>query len=355
MVLQRTELSMWGLILAVVPFLISPMASAGPFSTPKVGQMSEQAEIIVKATVSEVTQVREGQNSLSSDPTIRSFFFEAELQPLYALKGTVGLAPMKVSYEMGTVSLPIEYLVKGATYLVFLKPSGDGYALVSPARSKILADPRCPNVQPQGATVEDRLHGEFGGALDSADPAVVEAALTALGELGLSKDEAGLAARFIYSPDKVLAGCALVTLLKSGHFEYLGDAVAYMGTYPKTSSKEFGYAAKIGVVVRLITDPEVAVRLIGSMDSPNLLVRQSATYALRRAKVRAAVPLFVKGLEDADFDIRYNCLMGLAETVEGKLIPEWAPGTEHFAKDEGKYIRAWQDWWEKEGKEKTWK
>ena len=339
---------------AVFLFLISPMASAGPFSTPKVGQMSEQAEIIVKATVSEVTLVGEGQNSLSKDPAARSYFFEAELLPLYALKGAVALAPMKVSFEVGVTGLPVEDLVKGATYLVFLKASGGGYALADPARSKVMADPRCPNVQPQGATVEERLHGEFDGALDSADPAVVEAALTALGELGLSKDEAGRAARFIYSPNRVLAGCALATLLKSGYFEYLDDAVAYMGTYPKTSSKEFGYAAKIGVVVRLITDPEVAVRLIGSMDSPNLLVRQSATYVLRRAKVRAAVPLFVKGLQDADFDIRYNCLMGLAETVEGKFIPEWAPVTDLFAKDEGKYIRAWQEWGEKEGKEKTW-
>jgi len=342
------------LAIAALLFVFSPRGGAFPFSEPNVQQISQEAGIILKATVSEVTQVGEGQNSLSSDPTMRSLFFEAELQPLYALKGTVALAPMKVSFETGEVSLPVENLVKGATYLVFLKASGDGYALINPARSKILADPKCPNAQPTGATLEDRLHAEFGGALDSADPAVVEAALTALGELGLSKDEAGLAARFIYSPDKVLAGCALVTLLKSGHFEYLGDAVAYMGTYPKTSSKEFGYAAKIGVVVRLITDPEVAVRLIGSMDSPNLLVRQSATYVLRRAKVRAAVPLFVKGLQDADFDIRYNCLMGLAETVEGKFIPEWAPVTDLFAKDEGKYIRAWQEWWEKEGKQQNW-
>jgi len=354
MVGQRTEFLMWVLVSGAVFFLISPMGAAAPFSTPNVGQMSEKAEIIVKATVSEVTQVGEGHNSLSKDPAARSYFFEAELLPLYALKGAVALAPMKVSFEVGVTGLPVEDLVKGATYLVFLKASGGGYALADPARSKVMADPRCPNVQPQGATVEERLHGEFDGALDSADPAVVEAALTALGELGLSKDEAGRAARFIYSPNRVLAGCALATLLKSGYFEYLDDAVAYMGTYPKTSSKEFGYAAKIGVVVRLITDPEVAVRLIGSMDSPNLLVRQSAAYVLRQAKVRAAVPAFVKGLQDGDFDVRYHCLFGLAETIEGKFNGDWAPGTEVFAKDESKYIRAWQDWWEKEGKQQKW-
>jgi len=44
----------------------------------------------------------------------------------------------------------------------------------------------------------------------------------------------------------------------------------------------------------------------------------------------------------------------LAETVEGKFIPEWAPVTDLFAKDEGKYIRAWQEWWEKEGKQQNW-
>jgi HEAT repeat protein len=110
----------------------------------------------------------------------------------------------------------------------------------------------------------------------------------------------------------------------------------------------------MGGVISQITDPAVATRLLGSMSSSNLLVRQCAAYVLRQTKVKAAVPLFVKGLQDADFDIRYQCVMGLAETVEGKFIPEWAPVIDLFAKDEGKYIRAWQDWWEKEGKAKTW-
>lgn len=237
---------------------------------------------------------------------------------------------------------------------MFLKASGNGYAFVDPVRSKILADPKCPNVQPKGATHGERLQAELDGALGSTDRAVVEAALTALGECALSKDEAALAARFVHGPDKVLAGCALAALLKSGYFEYLDDAVVYMGLYPPDNSTQHGYASKIGVVVRQITDPAVVTRLLGSMSSPNLLVRQSATYALRCTKVKAAVPLFIKGLQDADFDVRYQCVMGLAETVEGKRVPECAPGTELFAKDEAKCIRAWQDWWEKEGKAKTW-
>ena len=342
------------LAIAALLFVFSPRGGAFPVSEPKVQRLSERAEIIVKATVSQVTELGEGKNSLSSDPAARSLFFEAQLQPLYALKGTVPNAPIKVSFERGIDCLPVEYLVKGATYLVFLKASGGGYALADSVKSKIMADPTCPAVQPQGATTEDCLRAELLGEIQSRDAAVVADALAALGDLGFSRDDVALIAPFVNSPDKTLAGCALATLLKSGYFEYLDAAVAYMGTYPKTNSKEFGWASKIGVVVRKITDPGVAARLIGAMDSPNLLVRQSAAYVLRQAKVRAAVPLFVKGLQDADFDVRYHCLLGLAETIEGKLNGDWACTTEFFAKDENKYIRVWQEWWENEGKKQDW-
>lgn len=64
----------------------------------------------MKATVSGATLLRTGQNSMSSDPAIRSAFFEAELQPLYTLKGTVARRSVKVSYELGQVTLPMENL-----------------------------------------------------------------------------------------------------------------------------------------------------------------------------------------------------------------------------------------------------
>ncbi|MBT3375348.1 MAG: hypothetical protein HN742_17240 [Lentisphaerae bacterium] len=64
--------------------------------------------------------------------------------------------------------------------------------------------------------------------------------------------------------------------------------------------------------------------------------------------LRGGVPGLVSGLEDADQDVRYQCLMGLAETFgrEG----DWAPGKPVFLKDEEPYIKRWQDWWREEGR-----
>jgi len=353
--IQESKLAPWTLPLAVLLLWTIPAQStAGPVTRPTARQLFEQADFVVKATVSRVTELGEGANSLSDDPKARSFLFAAEVRPIHVLKGSLPAGPMTVSFDRGIHRLPVEDLEAGGTYVLFLKASGSGYVLADPVKSKVVADPDRPPGQPEGVTAEERLRAEFRGQLDSPDVKVVEAALCALGELRLSKDDAQDAARFIAAPNKALAGSALLALLESGYYEYLDDAISYMAADAPAESKAPFYASKIGGVVRQITDPAVAARLIGAMDDPKTLVRQCAAYALRQAKVRAAVPVFMKGLQDSDFDVRYQCLMGLAETVEGKDTGEWATSVEPFSKDETKYIRVWQDWWEKEGKEKTW-
>jgi len=339
--------------LAAVIALLALDCAATAVHIPSARELAGKSDIVAKVRVLSVKQVSFESTRMPNGDVNEVISFEAQLQTIYVLTGE--LAPVAtLRYQInnsGSLSARVD---AGTVRLLFLKQGTDAASFADPVKSALPADPISPVLASQAPTFEERLRGEFLGALDSNDPEVVGASVAALGDLGLTNDETQKVAPFVSSPDRALAGDALVALLKSGHYEYLNDAISYMCGDAPGDSKLISRQCRLKTVLCKITDPAVTVRLIGVMDSPAVDLRFSAAYALRNTKVRGAVPAFVKGLQDSDVEVRYQCLMGLAETVEGEYAPEQGPSRALFDKDETKYIRFWQDWWEREGKQQKW-
>jgi hypothetical protein len=323
--------------LAAVIALLALDCAATAVHIPSARELAGKSDIVAKVRVLSVKQVSFESTRMPNGDVNEVISFEAQLQTIYVLTGE--LAPVAtLRYQInnsGSLSARVD---AGTVRLLFLKQGTDAASFADPVKSALPADPISPVLASQAPTFEERLRGEFLGALDSNDPEVVGASV----------------APFVSSPDRALAGDALVALLKSGHYEYLNDAISYMCGDAPGDSKLISRQCRLKTVLCKITDTAVTVRLIGVMDSPAVDLRFSAAYALRNTKVRGAVPAFVKGLQDSDVEVRYQCLMGLAETVEGEYAPEQGPSRALFDKDETKYIRFWQDWWEREGKQQKW-
>lgn len=72
------------------------------------------------------------------------------------------------------------------------------------------------------------------------------------------------------------------------------------------------------------------------------------SYALRHVDIDAVVPALISALDDADQEVRYNAVAGLASFTS--KTGEWFPAYPVFIKNQTFYIGLWKNWWETRGK-----
>jgi len=131
----------------------------------------------------------------------------------------------------------------------------------------------------------------------------------------------------------------LIALIRFGDYSRLKEAVEFLNSYP-------GGGQRLSARMAQVTDTNlVAEYYVPLLQHPSDFVRRWAAYAVRHARLRSAAPQMIKGLEDSDLDTRYQCLMGLGETVGGPA----GIATDLFKKNESKYIMQWKTWWDTKG------
>jgi HEAT repeat protein len=69
--------------------------------------------------------------------------------------------------------------------------------------------------------------------------------------------------------------------------------------------------------------------------------RRAAASALRHMAVEATIGPLAKALEDADREVRYNGVLGLAVITKQS---EFGPAYDQFERDEGRYLSFWREW-----------
>jgi len=83
--------------------------------------------------------------------------------------------------------------------------------------------------------------------------------------------------------------------------------------------------------------PELARLVVGG----DVETRRAASEALAEIQDSAAVAPLIAALDDADREVRYHAVVGMAK-VTGQA--EWGPSPPGFMADEGKYIQHWKAW-----------
>lgn len=333
------------------------VSHAWVFTMPTVRELESNSTVIVKARIVEVALLGEGERDLPSGGgnvvRVKVFRFSAECRTLYEIKGESPPQTFKLEFELGSTSSPSVNVVKGRTYVLFLKKAGDSYRFVNEHRSTILADPLCPDQSPQGATVLDRLRAELLASLASGSKDVVTESLEALPELP-SRD--ALRARLdplLNSADASLRSAAITALLKVGD----ETAVSQLLRFPETGSNPARQGdpqwERLASELSEVRDPCVLKQLAPLLAHKSLSIRRAVADALRRNRVRSAVPQFVAGLRDEDSLTRYRCLMALAEILD-RMNPEWATSLPRFPERGDELIGRWLHWWEMEGKRIDW-
>lgn len=152
------------------------------------------------------------------------------------------------------------------------------------------------------------------------------------------------------SQDPRIKGWILGMLLRLEDHSSVQRAVEFLAE--DDDSDKAVVDAKRGVSTWLMCvkdKPTVEKYIVPLLKNPSGSVRCDAARAIKRAKCARALPDLIAGLEDTDQHVRHQCLRGLAKTMDRG--GHWGPGMELFEKDEQKYIKRWQDWWEKEGRE----
>jgi hypothetical protein len=95
-----------------------------------------------------------------------------------------------------------------------------------------------------------------------------------------------------------------------------------------------------------VREPAARPQLATLLRNPKVELARAAAVALRQLHDHAAQPNLIDALDNADQEVRYQAVMGLAElepTVEA------GPSFELYRLDESRYIRLWKQWWESLG------
>ena len=231
--------------------------------------------------------------------------------------------------------------------LLFLNPShlhAGHFVLTDPAEAKFLlpADP----VEYQTSEPLSLLEEEFLASYDHGDHEQKKEALLELGLFGGSRTIQHLLGA--NPADEVIRGWRYSTLL------LLGDATEVQGarTYIETPSSTLGVpnaqgqvAAALGQLRNADALPHLEQTLI---ESPSTAARLAAAEAVRAQRNPSAEACLIKALDDPDREVRYQAVMGLADT-ERNYRPGWGPGFDEFQQEEAPTIALWKAWWLERG------
>jgi len=163
-----------------------------------------------------------------------------------------------------------------------------------------------------------------------------------------NKAQAAITTLLDHSKDPVIRGMALTSLISGGDYSRLAEAVEILSSSPESNrlmNEKRMQSSQMG----LITNADlIAKYYIPLMRHSDDFVRRDAAHAIRQARVTNAMPEMMDGLRDSDVTTRYECLMALGEVLNRSDV--LLPSRKVFAENEAKYIKDWQNWWERSGR-----
>lgn len=305
----------------------------------------QQAEIICAGIVQAVHLDGSGTVSVVGQ-SIAGNWQVADFVIDHLLKGKVASDRIRVQYFVPCDSMRGVYfdaIPEGRRCLLFLVPMAERkstYVLVNRTGAMILLSPDRP-VGIDRATQSERLKSELLGAIALKESWIAVAALRSLVQIGLTDVEViEILKEVSRRDDKAVAGTALAMRISLMDETSLAPArtLVESGICPESQCKE------IEAALRQLTASHFFTDLQKMLKSPSEFLRRGASYALRHFDTDAVVPALISALGDADQEVRYNAVAGLAHLTS--KTGEWFPAYSVFIKDQTFYISLWKNWWE---------
>jgi hypothetical protein len=256
--------------------------------------------------------------------------------------------------ENGAMSflIVLEQLNPGEMVVLLLCPNKERtgtYVFTNPYKSAIrIADSpgvsRLLEAQPPAGEPVLQIAALLVASLKVGSREMVEQTLTDLVNLQGKQAAPAIKALLDHSKDPAIRGEALSVLIRVGDYSRLKETVEFVSSGDESDPVVLSVKINLSTQMSLVSDADlVAKYYLPLLRNPSDFVRQDAAYAIRHAKLRSAAPQLIEGLEDSDLETRYQCLMGLAETMGWSNY--WAPSKELFEQNERGYIRQWKTWW----------
>ena len=275
---------------------------------------------------------------------------EAELVVVRTLAGDCATGTARVFFLTGKApSRSWMELTGGQTVLLFLRVNGETYVPVNPIGNAIqtLTEIGPPAA---GSSRTQAVAHELEQIILTADPdsgadLIVHASLARVA-LRADLDHHLLGTPALQNPLRRAAWVAIA--LAEGKAEVLDDVPALF-----TDAARPPADVLLNLIVQKVShlrEPAARGQLSALLRGSRAELARAAAVSLRQLHDRAVMPDLIEALDNADQEIRYQAVMGLAElepSVEG------GPSYELYRLDESRYIRLWKQWWESSGRNRT--
>lgn len=231
--------------------------------------------------------------------------------------------------------------------LVFLNPSRPRYTFSDPY-SKLPITERPVRVSKENLNTFELLEEELLASLTDERREVIFTAIEQLGHLPKVKSTEPLK-ELLKIHDKELEGRVYSSLIKLGDYSLFQETLEFIETN-KDVQRLRPLPGLIKLSIQGIREETMLPQLYQLTGSEDEFLRRGAIYAIRAMKSPKGVKYLMEGLDHRDIEVRYHCVMGLAE-MERKG-PGWGAARAFYDKDEPLYLSRWKSWWEESGKNK---
>lgn len=199
---------------------------------------------------------------------------------------------------------------------------------------------------PEGATPSQRLQEEIKATASSGKSSLAVPAINILSQIGNKET-----IPFIKTLSNEAATDDIATAALTARIQ-LNDVTAIPSVIDLCESGKLNeeQRTKIGGILQTLQGKDVIPSLLGSLRSKDVIIRRSASYALRNILDNQAIPHLAKCLDDADKEVQYNAIFALSVNIGKSKNP--VPSIPEFNDNSNKYTRYWKEWWKVEGAKK---
>src|SRR5260221_5146127 len=318
--------------------LVAPVAAAIPVAGLDGAGLVARAHIVAAGRVGAVVGRGEAFVDTPSGRRVRARSMTGELLVDSMLKGPAEVSAVQFRFVVPDEFIGYGGVAPGSYRVFFLKRNGDYYEFVSVHHPSVIA---APGAQLQHRSALDRVASAVAAVLRSSEMSAERRreAISTLSKTGGPVSVSALRAG-LEDQDPTLRLSAAAALLSLDDVSALPSAEEAL-LHPNPSlSPEILLNLRGGIRIGLKDKAAVPglARLLSAGDTET---RRAAVEALRNTNSPSSIAALAKALEDADTDVRYIGVIGLAE-ITGQN--EWRPGPDEFAEDDARYLRYWRDW-----------
>jgi len=345
---SRFEMKNFRVLILLAVFAVTPIFASvwSPPGSLDLRKLWREADVVIMGTVIRVDYAGQAKEDYyGRSVSMKQFQALISVQRWY--KGAKPNSELNVQIrhfaDEGLCGVgPCQSLSIGDHKLLFLNSSGSIFRLTTEVDSSLEVSDRVSSFQTNG-DIEALTSDLIAGLSDSNRSRVIDN-ITLLGALR-DKSASSALKSFLISSDLEERGWTYLSFLRISDISLLSDIYQF-AKMPSSDPHISMIQQLLSTEVATIRDPAAEPTLEEMVTAKSSRLRFSAFYALRKIQDPTTLPVFIRGLDDADQNVRYTALMGLAET-EGRE-GDWAPSIDLFQKAESKYILLWKDWWQSE-------